>query len=160
MMDDCRFDNLTRMFGAIQDRRAAVKHLAGASAALVSLARADLGLAAEDDVLVEGCRLTGENCKRNNQCCSNNCHRKKDKKKHKKDDRDKNKHHKKDRGTCQCRGNGKSCTKDAACCRGRCDQNEKRCRCIKANDICNRDEDCCNRRKCVAAGGQKFCKNR
>ena len=32
-MDECRFDNWTRMLGALQDRRAAVRELAGAGVA-------------------------------------------------------------------------------------------------------------------------------
>lgn len=156
-MNDCRFDNLTRMFGTIRTRRSAVTQLAGASAALLALARADLGLAAEGEVSVEGCRLTGESCGRDNQCCSNDCRRSRRKKR----DRDEGgKGGKKNRGVCKCRGNGKSCNKDAACCRGRCDDRDKVCRCIPANDICNRDDDCCGGRKCVGDGDQKFCKNR
>ncbi len=72
-MDDCRFDNWTRMLGKFQDRRAALRDLAGAGVALVALARADLGLAQKDDVLIEGCRLSGEGCSRNTQCCSDIC---------------------------------------------------------------------------------------
>jgi hypothetical protein len=37
-MDDCRFDNWTRMLGAIQDRRLALKEAVSAGVALVSLA--------------------------------------------------------------------------------------------------------------------------
>lgn len=165
-MDDCRFDNLTRMFAAVRDRRTAVGQLVGAGAALISLARADLGFAAEDDVLIEGCRLTGERCDRNKQCCSNDCNRKRRKRKKNKDggrDDGNNRNRRRDRkgsGECRCKGNGKSCSKDAACCKGRCDQSERRCRCVPANDICNKDDDCCDRRKCVEDGssGQKFCK--
>ena len=62
-MDDCRFDNWTRMLGALQDRRAALKEMVAAGVALVALARADLGFA-QDDVLIEGCRLSGDPCSR------------------------------------------------------------------------------------------------
>ena len=82
-MDECRFDNWTRLLGGLQDRRAALRELVGAGAALVALARADLGFAAEDDVLIEGCRLSGEGCSRNKQCCSNKCNRHRRKKKKK-----------------------------------------------------------------------------
>lgn len=163
-MDDCRFDNLTRMLGRVRDRRTAIKDVAAASTALISLARADLGLAAEDDVLIEGCRLTGERCKRNNNCCSNKCHRKRRKKKKHRNDGGNNNRRQKDKkgdGTCQCLGNGKSCSKDAACCKGHCDVNERKCRCVPANDRCNKDQDCCSKRKCVDDGsGFRVCKHR
>ena len=85
-MDECRFDNWTRMLGAIQDRRTALKDLAAAGAALLSLAKLELGLAQEGEVSIEGCRLSGDRCDRNKQCCSGKCNRKR-RKKHK----DKNK---------------------------------------------------------------------
>jgi hypothetical protein len=153
-MDDCRFDNWTRMFGAIQDRRSALMDAVSAGVALVSLARADLGFAAADDVLVEGCRLKGDRCDKNRQCCSNKCSgRKRHKKKH--NHGGSNKHrHKKGSGECKCLGSGSKCSKDAACCKGRCDPKERRCRCVPANEICNKDEDCCDRRKCDSG----FCK--
>ncbi len=153
-MDECRFDNWTRMLAALQDRRAAVKELAAAGAALVSLARLDLGLAQEDEVSIEGCRLTGDRCSRKKQCCSNKC--KKKRRKRNRNDRDGNnrRRNRKGDGRCQCLGNGKNCRKDAACCKGRCDPNERRCRCVPANDICNRDDDCCGKRRCR----EGFCK--
>ena len=158
-MDNCRFDNWTRMLGTIRDRRTALKEFTGASAALVALARADLGFAAQDDVLVEGCRLSGERCKRNNNCCSGVCDRKRRKKKKNRDEGGNGKRrNKKGDGECKCLDNGKSCRKDAACCKGRCDQSDGRCRCTPANDTCNKDTDCC-RGKCVADNqGNKFCK--
>lgn len=155
-MDECRFDNWTRMLGALQDRRAAVKEMAAAGAALVGLAKLDLGLAQEDEVSIEGCRLPGERCSRKKQCCSNKCNKKR--RKRKRNDRDGNnrRRNRKGDGKCGCLGNGKKCNKDAACCKGRCDANDRRCRCVPANDICNRDDDCCGRRVCR----QGFCKNR
>ncbi|MCC7022927.1 MAG: hypothetical protein IT338_08875 [Thermomicrobiales bacterium] len=148
-MDDCRFDNLTRMLGGLQDRRSALRTLTGAGAALISLARADLGLAADDDVLIEGCRLTGERCKRNNNCCSGVC---KGRKKHDKNGK------KKREGECKCLGNGKKCKKDAACCKGFCDPKDNRCRCVGSNQTCNKDSDCCGNRKCVSNGATRVCK--
>jgi hypothetical protein len=140
------------MLGGIQGRRSALRQLAGAGAALVSLARADLGLAAGDDVLAEGCRLTGERCKRNNNCCSGSC--KRHRKKHGKNDKGKNKRE----GKCKCLGNNKKCKKDAACCKGYCDQKENRCKCTPANQTCNKDSDCCSSRKCVSNGNTRVCK--
>lgn len=161
-MDDCRFDNWTRMLGKLQDRRTALKELAGAGVALAALARADLGFAQEDDVLIEGCRLSGDGCSRNKQCCSEDCAGRK-RKKRRRNDRDGNDNRRRrrdrDTGTCRCRGNGKTCTKDAACCEGRCDPNDGRCRCVGANGTCNLDSDCCGRRVCQADDqGNMFCK--
>ena len=160
-MDDCRFDNWTRMLGALQDRRAALKEVAAAGAALVALARADLGFAQSDDALIEGCRLSGDPCSRKGQCCSGICHGRKRRRRH--DKRDDNNHHhrrrERDSGTCGCRSNGKSCSRDAACCGGRCDPNDNVCRCVGANGVCNTDSDCCGSRICKSDNqGNKFCK--
>ena len=59
----------------------------------MALARADLGLAAEDDVLIEGCRLSGEGCSKNKQCCSNKCHRHRKKNKKHNDNDNNGGHH-------------------------------------------------------------------
>jgi hypothetical protein len=147
------------MLGALQDRRVAVKELAATGAALVALARADLGLAQEDDVIAEGCRGGGVSCRRNNQCCSGKCKRKRRKKRNR-NDNDNRKRRKKDDGVCRCLGNGKSCNKDAACCKGRCDPDSKRCRCIPRNDICNRDDDCCGKAVCRSDGARRVCQNK
>ena len=141
-MDECRFDNWTRLIAGLRDRRAALKDMTGAGIALVSLARADLGLAAEDDVLIEGCRLAGDSCGKNSQCCSDYCKGHKGKKKKKKDNGG-GKNRNRDSGECRCLGNGKSCTKDAACCRGYCDRNDNECRCAPEGATCNNDDDCC-----------------
>lgn len=154
-MDDCRFDNWTRMLGALQDRRTALKEVAAAGAALVALAKADLGFAQEegDDVLAEGCRRENESCSRNNQCCSEKCKRKRRRGggggkngKRRRNDRD---------GRCTCLKAGRSCRKDAACCKGRCDPNDRRCRCVPNRDICNKDDDCCGNKNC----NNGFCGN-
>lgn len=158
-MDECRFDNWTRMLGALQNRRAALKEMVATGAALVALARADLGFAQEEDALIEGCRLSGDPCSRKKQCCSNIC--KGRRRRRRRDDRDGDRNRRRDRdsGTCGCRGNGKSCTKDAACCGGRCDPNDGVCRCVGANGVCNVDSDCCSRRICQTDDqGNKFCK--
>lgn len=157
-MDECRFDNWTRMLGALQDRRAAVKELAGAGAALLALARLDLGLAQEDEVSIEGCRGEGSGCRRNKQCCSNKCKRKR-KKKRNRNDRDE-RGRREDDGVCKCLGNGAKCRKDAACCKGRCDATERKCRCVERNNLCERDDDCCGRAVCKSDGARRVCQNR
>ncbi len=162
-MDECRFDNWTRLLGGLQDRRAALRELAGAGTALLALARVDLGFAAEDDVLIEGCRLSGEGCSKNKQCCSDKCNRHRKKKKKKNNDNVNNGHHhhknkKKNDGECQCLDNGKSCRKDAACCRGFCDKNSFECRCVPSNDSCHTDNDCCKGNCVTDNQGNKFCK--
>jgi hypothetical protein len=154
-MDDCRFDNWTRMLGALQDRRAALKEMMAAGVALTALARADLGFA-QDDVLIEGCRLSGDSCSRKDQCCSNICQ---GRERRRRRDDDGRRRRDRDTGTCGCRGNGKSCTKDAACCAGHCDLNEGVCRCAGANESCGDDSDCCGRRVCrIDANNNGFCK--
>ena len=63
-MDDCRFDNWTRMVAGKSDRRTAVEGLAGGAAALLTLARAELGIAQESDVALEAeCRVNGAKCR-------------------------------------------------------------------------------------------------
>jgi hypothetical protein len=161
-MDECRFDNWTRMLGALQDRRVALKEMVAAAVALTALARADLGFAQEEDALIEGCRLTGDPCSRDRQCCSNDCKGRR-RRSRRRDKRDGDRRRRRDRdrndGTCGCRGNGKSCTRDAACCGGRCDPFDNVCRCVGANGICNVDGDCCGSRICETdANGNKFCK--
>jgi hypothetical protein len=161
-MDDCRFDNWTRTLAAVTSRRLALKDLTAAGVALVALAGADLGLATAQDVLIEGCRLSGDGCARNKQCCSNKCHRRKRRKRDRRDgnnNRNRNRRRDRDRGVCRCLGDGKSCNKDAACCKGRCDPFDGRCRCVDANQACNVDSDCCGGRICRADDqGNKFCK--
>lgn len=152
-MDECRFDNLTRMVAGLKDRRAALREMTGAGLALVTLAKADLGLAAEGDVLVEGCRLSGEKCDKNNQCCSGDCRGGKKKKKKKNGKKSRRRE-----GECRCRGEGDSCNKDSACCRGRCNTNENRCRCIGENQLCTKDQDCCKGTCRSDNKGNSFCK--
>lgn len=151
-MDVCRFDNLARMMAGLKDRRAALRDMTGAGLALVSLAKADLGLAAEDEVLIEGCRLSGEKCDRDKQCCSNDCRG--SKRSRKKD----GKNRRRSEGECRCRGEGDSCSKDSACCRGYCSPNDARCRCIPDNTACSRDQDCCRGTCRADKNGNRFCK--
>ena len=152
-MDECRFDNLTRMVAGLKDRRAALREMTGAGLALVTLAKADLGLAAEDDVLIEGCRLSGDQCDKNSQCCSNECKGAKKKKKKKNGKKSKGK-----KGECRCKGEGDSCSKDSGCCRGYCNKNDGRCRCIPDNTTCNKDSDCCRGTCKKDNNGNFFCK--
>ena len=162
-MDDCRFDNWTRMLARLQDRRAALKDLTGAGVALVALARVDLGMAQEVDVLAEGCRFSGESCSRNTQCCFDIC-KGRQRKRSDRNNRDgdgRRRSRDRDTGRCQCRGEGRSCRKDAACCEGRCDPSDSTCRCVGANGLCNVDNDCCGNRACSSDDrGNKFCRNR
>src|SRR3954468_978079 len=108
-MDDCRFDNLTRVIAEQADRRTAVKRFTGGLAALAALARVELGFAQGGDVGIEvNCTPPGHGCKKSNQCCSLNC---KKKKKH---------HGGKKKGKCKCVGAGHSCKADIGCCKGVC----------------------------------------
>ena len=122
-MDNCRFDNLTREIAAHTDRRTAVKRLAGGLAALAALARADLGLA-QDVGIESSCTLNGDKCKKDKQCCSLKCKKKK----------------------CKCTDIGEKCKADAGCCKGFCGSDNK-CRCIPNNSgkACKGDNDCCSK---------------
>ena len=153
-MDDCRFDNWTRMLGKLQARRAAVKEMAGAGAALFSLAKLDLGLVQAQDVSIAGCKFTDDKCGKDKDCCSNNCSGKKKKKK-KGGGGGKHKKNKKE-GKCRCQDQGKSCNVDAGCCQGLC--NGGVCRCAEKNERCNKDADCCGSKICKdIPGGNKAC---
>src|SRR5262249_21293378 len=128
-MDSCRFDNWTRMFGARRSRRAAFAELAVAGGSLLTLARFDLGLAAESDVPVADCRLTNDDCTRDSQCCSQICEGLK-KKNQNNNGGGKHHHHnnnQKRTGTCRCLRGGQGCTKSSACCRGQCDPSRLVC---------------------------------
>jgi hypothetical protein len=164
-MDDCRFDNWTRMFSGIRDRRTALRDLTAAGAALVSLAGLDLGLVSAEDVQVEGCRLSGDSCDKDKQCCSGICKgkKKKKKKKNRNNNNNNNNNNKgkrnRDSGECKCLSSGSSCNRDAACCRGFCDANDGRCRCVGQGGTCNRDQDCCDGTCRSDNQGNRFCNN-
>jgi hypothetical protein len=127
-VDECRFDSWTRLVGAKTDRRGAVKGLAGGGAALLALARVELGIAQEADVGIErNCRDNSSRCRRDNQCCSFRCNRRR----------------KKRRGRCRCAREDNRCQGDSACCAGVC--RSGRCRCGRTSDFCDNDGDCCSR---------------
>jgi hypothetical protein len=134
-MDDCRFDNWTRLIGGETDRRSAVKGFAGGVAALLTMARAELGLAQDADLVVEAknCKATNGKCQKDNDCCSLNCKLKKKKKKNKKE-----------KGTCKCSGQGNRCKRDSGCCNGVCRSGT--CDCGEEDDFCSDDGDCCSRK--------------
>jgi hypothetical protein len=121
-VDNCRFDNLTRVIAEQADRRTAVKRFAGGLAALAALARAELG-SAQDVTIQSGCTLNGDNCRRARECCSKNCRNKE----------------------CQCAGFGNDCRADAGCCKGSC--NNGTCKCISngSSKSCNVSGDCCSK---------------
>ncbi|MGH2618366.1 MAG: hypothetical protein ACRDJC_24310 [Thermomicrobiales bacterium] len=161
-MDDCRFDNWTRTLVEKADRRTAVKGLAGGAAALLTLARAELGLAQSGDVTIEdNCKGNNAKCRKDKECCSKKC-----KKKGRKG-RD---------GKCECAGAGQGCKRDQGCCSGKCQgtqcvcgdkgdrcRNDRdccsnvcrdgNCRCVRQGDRCNRNNECCSN-SCSSSG---FC---
>jgi hypothetical protein len=120
-VDDCRFDNWTRLV-ATSDRRTAVRGIAGSMAALALLARANLGLAEDTVVLEANCKGTGGKCKQNKQCCSKKCNKK---------------------GKCVCAGAGAGCKRDNGCCSGKCKGTQ--CVCGDKGDLCKNDSDCCSK---------------
>lgn len=136
-MDDCRFDNWTRMVSEQTDRRTAVKGLAGGAAALLTLARAQLGLAQEADVTIEAnCKGSDAKCNKDKECCSKKC------KKHKKGRK----------GKCVCAGSGAGCKRDQGCCSGKC--KDGKCRCGDKGDICKNNGDCCSK---ICSSGKCGC---
>jgi hypothetical protein len=66
IMDSERFDGLVRTFSQIRSRRQTLRGLAGA------VAVGALALGAQE-VGADTCKGTGKPCKKNRQCCSNNC---------------------------------------------------------------------------------------
>jgi hypothetical protein len=133
-MDDCRFDNWTRMVAGTSDRRTAVAGLAGGAAALLSLARAELGIAQEGDIALEAdCRVNGARCRRDGNCCSLKCQV-----------RGRRNRRRRRRGKCVCAGQGANCQRDRGCCSGICRSGN--CDCGNKGDFCSNDADCCSRR--------------
>ena len=144
-MDDCRFDNWTRLV----DRRTAAKGVAGgAAAALLTLTRTQLGIAQGDDVDIQAdCRVNDAKCRRDNECCSNKCQVKGRKRKK--------------RGKCVCAGQSAKCQRDRGCCSGVC--RSGKCDCGDKGDFCSNDSDCCSRRcddgKCRCGKRNDRCDN-
>ena len=121
-MDDCRFDNWTRSIAGESTRRSAIKQLAGGGAALLTLARAELGLAQDGTVDLEAnCRGNGAKCNKKKDCCSKKC---------------KN-------GKCRCAGAKAPCKRDKGCCSGVC--RSGKCECGDKGDLCNNNSDCCSK---------------
>jgi hypothetical protein len=160
-MDDCRFDNWTRMLGKLQDRRVALKELAGAGTALFSLLKLDLGLVQAQEVGIAGCGIPGESCSKDGDCCSDKCSnstkRVCDKKKSSKGKGKKKGHSKPKKkcrnenvaGVCGCIDRNKNgCDgRDGACCNGRCAGDT--CVCVEPKSFCRTDKDCCDDKPCT-----------
>lgn len=137
-MDDCRFDNWTRMISGQTNRRAVVSGLAGGAAALLTLVRAELGIAQDADVAIEAnCKGNDAKCSKDKECCSKKCR--------KKGRRGRN-------GKCECAGAGQGCKRDQGCCSGKC--NGTQCVCGDKGDFCRKDGDCCSN---VCASGRCNC---
>ena len=130
-MDDCRFDNWTRMVAGKSDRRTAVMGLAGGAAALLTLVRAELGIAQESGVDLEAdCQVNGSKCRKDGNCCSFKCQKKGRRGRR--------------RGKCVCAGQGANCKADRGCCSGLCRSGN--CDCGDKGDLCSNDADCCSHR--------------
>ena len=143
-MDNCRFDNWTRMVARQENRRTAVKGLAGGIAALATLVRVELGFAQDGEVGIESnCIFNGDRCRRDHQCCSQIC-----------------KNH-----NCKCADAGEDCRADAGCCKGFCRGSDNTCRCIPNNSgkACKADGDCCSKNcendKCKCVKRAELCRN-
>lgn len=126
-MDDCRFDNWTRMVSGQADRRSAVKGLAGGAAALLTLAKVELGIAQDADVVIENnCKGSDAKCRKDKECCSKQCKKKRRGR----------------QGRCVCASVDQGCKRDQGCCSGRC--NGTQCECGGKSDPCRKNGDCCS----------------
>jgi hypothetical protein len=133
-MDDCRFDNWTRLIARLENRRAVARRLAGAVGTLLLLARTELGFAQGDDgVLDEACRANGGRCRRDVQCCSFNCRRRGGGQRNRRNQL----------GECRCVGEGSRCRRDRGCCAGLCRSGS--CDCGETGEFCTTGNDCCSR---------------
>lgn len=109
-MDRCQFDGLSRRVSAASTRRGALAAAAGA--ALGAL----LPAGARASQTVKGCRIPGQGCERDGQCCSGKCTNKQ----------------------CKCLERGKSCLtvvspqlpplpNKAVCCSSKCSRGRNKC---------------------------------
>jgi hypothetical protein len=120
-MDQNDFGRLTRQVAAAPSRRAALRLVAaGAAAALVPVLgerRATAQRVTPDSQIVTGCRLVGQRCDGDTNCCSNHCANKR----------------------CRCLGKGASCLVDpghglpplpvkANCCTSKCSKHDHKCK--------------------------------
>lgn len=132
-MDGQRFDRMTRMLGQGKSRRTVLQTVA-ATVLAGGLGRLGLENAAA------ACRESGEQCRRNKQCCSKRCKK----------------------GKCRCRKLGGTCKTSNQCCSQSCEPivNCIDCgRCCQTNDgNCEQTSDCCASAICEAGlGGRKRC---
>jgi hypothetical protein len=147
-MDDARFDRVTRVVG----RRGILRTLLGIAgfAATSPAIRVAAGPAA-----LEFCHesATGERCRKDGQCCSHDCKRKRHKQK----------------GACRCSPIGKPCGDDVDCC-GHDPQDSSSPRCAAKFDDptvavccrgilgpCAKDAECCGGPDHFCSDQEKAC---
>lgn len=110
-MDQCTFDGLSRRVSAAATRRGALRAVVAVGIGAL------LPGAASASQTVKGCRVPGQGCDRDVQCCSGQC-------------RD---------GRCKCLERGKSCLvsvspqlpplpNKAICCSSKCSRGKNKCR--------------------------------
>lgn len=113
-MDQERFDWLIRHVSEARTRRVALGRLVGGGLAAAMLAVAPG--TGEASQTVKGCRIPGQGCSRNAQCCSDKCNNKQ----------------------CKCLDRGRSCLvvvspklpplpNKAVCCSSKCSRGRNRC---------------------------------
>jgi hypothetical protein len=119
-MDQDRFGILTRKMAIAPNRRAAVRLLAAGVAAVVAPALGERLAEAQvtpDSAIVKGCRLPGQRCSGNKNCCGNHCAH----------------------NRCRCIGKGGSCLVavggglpplpvHALCCTNKCSKADHKCK--------------------------------
>ena len=115
-MDQDRFSKLSRAVGQATSRRAALAAVAAAAlgAVLPGLAKAESD-AGSESVLITGCRIVGQRCRKKGNCCTGKCKG----------------------GRCACVNKGGSCLIDVKgllvpykgnCCTNRCSKATNKCR--------------------------------
>jgi hypothetical protein len=130
-MDDRRFDDVTRRFGRLLNRRAV---LASAAAATVA------GIASVDDAGAAArrtCRPLGASCLRNRDCCSATCETL--------------------RSAARTRRNRCSCPSGQVPCDGTCVELGNEEHCLACGDACGEGEACCGAGGCIELGTDTDC---
>lgn len=129
-MDSLRFDAFVKHLSIVRSRREGLR-------ALLAGFAAGLMVTSVPDDAAAFCKGTGKLCKSRRQCCSNNCKKKRVKRKDGTAGKEKV-------GRCRCSGLGKGCHEDGDCCFGLVCEDET---CVRSCDdlfqACDFDEDCC-----------------
>jgi hypothetical protein len=100
-MDPSKFEDLCRRFATSSSRRGALAGIAGGLVAAVGAKRDAAADVAPAGVPIVHCKIPGQKCTRDDNCCSKHC----------------------SGGLCTCNKRGRACwhpLEGALCCSGRC----------------------------------------